>query len=50
MVVAHVVLHNPDAHAFLGGANETFKAFYLRRLAFLPRRHDGAHAGVVISE
>jgi hypothetical protein len=50
MVVAHEVLHKRDAHAFLGRVNGSFKAFCLKRLAFLPLRHDGAHAGVVISE
>jgi hypothetical protein len=50
MVVAHVALHKRDARTILGGVNMPFKAFCLRRLAFLPRRHDVAHAGVVISE
>jgi hypothetical protein len=49
MVVAHEALRKRDARAFLGGVNGLFKAFCLRRLAFLPRRHDGARAGVVIS-
>jgi hypothetical protein len=49
MVVGHEVLHKRDARSFLGGVNGPFKAFCLRRLAFLPRHHDGARTGMVIS-
>jgi hypothetical protein len=49
MVMDHEALRKRDARALLGGVNGPFKAFCLRRLAFLPRRHDGARVGVVIS-